>query len=99
MCQVYKRQIPEGLEIDHLCRVRNCINPEHLEAVTQRENFLRGIAVKTHCKRGHEYSAENTRVYHRARHCRLCDKLRVYKDGKKLKLSDIDKKKTAYVAG
>ena len=58
--------IPEGLTIDHLCRVRLCVNPAHLEPVTQSENVLRGQAppalnaVKTHCKRGHEFTEENT---------------------------------------
>ena len=52
--------IPDGLELDHLCRVRNCVNPEHLEPVTGRVNTLRGEspaaqnARKTHCVRGHE---------------------------------------------
>ena len=58
--------IPEGLSIDHLCRNRACCNPAHLEIVTHRENCLRGVsfaavnAAKTHCKRGHEFTPENT---------------------------------------
>ncbi len=58
--------IPSGLDIDHLCRVRLCVNPAHLEAVTRRENLLRGntiiarCAAVTHCPRGHEYTPENT---------------------------------------
>jgi hypothetical protein len=58
--------IPEGLTIDHLCRVRHCINPAHLEAVPMVVNTLRGISVpainarKTHCIRGHEFTPENT---------------------------------------
>lgn len=58
--------IPAGLQIDHLCRVRLCCCPWHLEAVTQRENILRGEGItavcarKTHCPRGHEFSADNT---------------------------------------
>ena len=53
--------IPEGLQIDHLCRVRACINPSHMEPVTQRTNILRGEAIsaknakKTTCPRGHPY--------------------------------------------
>jgi hypothetical protein len=71
--------IPEGLSLDHLCRARDCVNPEHLEPVTHRENCLRSAgptainAAKTHCIRGHEFTPENTIV--RAggsRNCREC---------------------------
>jgi HNH endonuclease len=72
--------IPPGLEMDHLCRTRNCVNPEHLEPVTHRENILRGVsppalhARKTHCPQGHEYTAENTLVSspRGVRVCRTC---------------------------
>lgn len=58
--------IPEGLVIDHLCRTPRCVNPGHLEPVTQRENVLRGDsphaqnARKTHCPQGHPYDNGNT---------------------------------------
>lgn len=61
--------IPEGLVIDHLCRVRRCVNPEHMEPVTHGENNLRGIgpaavhAAQTHCIRGHEFTPENTYIW------------------------------------
>lgn len=61
--------IPEGLEIDHLCRNRACVNVEHLEPVTRRENILRGVSMtaqharKTHCKQGHPFTPENTYIY------------------------------------
>lgn len=72
--------IPEGLVIDHLCGVRECVNPSHLEPVTQRENVLRSYrtqasinAGKTHCKRGHEFTEANTLIYATgSRACRQC---------------------------
>lgn len=73
--------IPDGMQLDHLCRVRHCVNPEHLEPVTNRENSLRGIgptainAAKTHCKRGHEFTPENTYRDAKGRMCRACKKL------------------------
>lgn len=57
--------IPDGLKIDHLCRVLHCVNPTHLEVVTQRENIMRGVgeasihAKKTHCENGHPLSGDN----------------------------------------
>ena len=52
--------IPEGLELDHLCRVRNCVNPAHMEPVTHAENMRRGAhALKTHCPREHPYAGGN----------------------------------------
>ena len=70
--------IPEGLQIDHLCRNRKCWNPNHLEPVTQAENARRGFwSLKTHCNRGHAYDEENTYVNpsgHRV--CRACIKIR-----------------------
>lgn len=68
MYEKYKGPIPKGLQLDHLCRVRNCVNPDHLEPVTGKENVLRGEgfaavnAKKTHCIHGHEFDEENT--YH-----------------------------------
>lgn len=74
--------IPDGLVIDHLCRVRHCFNPSHLEPVTARENTLRGEGVlvnkrKTHCPRGHEYTLENTSINSRGwRICKACEVVR-----------------------
>ena|SRR5215831_2236795 len=77
-------QIPPGLVIDHLCRVRHCVNPTHMEPVTDRVNVVeRGTglaaqrAVQTHCIHGHEFTPENTRVHSHSgtRYCRICDVL------------------------
>lgn len=72
-------EIPEGMVIDHLCRNRACVNPEHLQPVTNRVNVLRGdgpTAVnyrKTHCKRGHALVGSNLRSRTtRGRECREC---------------------------
>jgi hypothetical protein len=73
-----KGLIPEGLVIDHLCRIPACVNPDHLEAVTVRENILRGVGItaqnvkKTSCPQGHPYDRENTYVRGRRRTCRTC---------------------------
>lgn len=70
--------IPAGLTIDHLCRVRRCVNPAHLEAVTFRENVLRGVgptaqeARQTHCKYGHPLTEENLLRSRQGRKCKLC---------------------------
>lgn len=71
--------IPAGLVLDHLCRVRHCVNPAHLEPVTNRENILRGDTVpaknaaKTHCAQGHPYDDANTiNRPNGHRRCRAC---------------------------
>lgn len=70
--------IPNGLQLDHLCRVHACVNPDHLEPVTNRENVLRGVgtsavnARKTHCIHGHPLSGDNLMVYGSWRKCRTC---------------------------
>ena len=69
--------IPDGLTIDHLCRNRACVNPKHLEPVSNRINALRGFggahcSAKTHCPQGHVYDLFNTRYYRGHRYCRMC---------------------------
>lgn len=79
-----KGPIPEGLVLDHLCRTTLCVNPDHLEAVTQYANVLRGDgwggvnSRKTHCPQGHPYDESNTYVQPSTggRVCRTCDRAR-----------------------
>lgn len=70
--------IPDGYQIDHLCRNHSCVRPEHLQAVTHTENQLRGVAFsgmnarKTHCVNGHELTPENSYGYKGRRQCKTC---------------------------
>mgnify|MGYP001584480564 CR=1 FL=1 len=84
---MYKGEILKGVETDHLCRVRSCVNPAHLEMVTHQINILRGEspaakhAKKTHCPYGHAYDAANTLRYIKSngmfrRVCRTCRRKR-----------------------
>lgn len=77
--QLERGPIPEGADLDHLCRNPSCVRPDHLEPVTHRENVLRGTgasarnARKTHCSKGHEFTAANTgRSRRGVRFCRTC---------------------------
>jgi len=80
--ELFRGPIPEDMQIDHLCRNRGCVNPDHMRVVTLKENVLAGIGItalnakKTHCPQGHPYDAENTyRGVKGERKCRECNKI------------------------
>lgn len=85
---LFKGEIPKSMCIDHLCRNRICVNPEHLEVVTLVENVMRGEsqharnARKTHCKNGHEFTKENTYIHPQRgnRHCKECPRVSLLKN-------------------
>ena len=82
--ELHKGPIPDGLEVDHVCRVRHCVNPQHLELVTHAENLRRGDMfdigsinrTKTHCPHGHEYTEANTYYDKKGRQCRACRQIK-----------------------
>jgi Pyruvate/2-oxoacid:ferredoxin oxidoreductase delta subunit len=79
--EIHKGPIPVGLEVDHICNMKGCVNPDHLQALTSRQNQMRTNSPiaqnsrKTHCHKGHEFTPENT-VKHSGggRECRECRK-------------------------
>ncbi len=73
--ELVKGNIPSFMVCDHLCNNRNCVNPDHIEIKTNKENIQRGIShngTKTHCPQGHPYTEENTYRHKGGRHCREC---------------------------
>lgn len=82
--EFFVKPVPKGLELDHLCRNRLCVNPDHLEAVTKKVNIQRGKGIsalnskKTLCPKGHKYDEENTKFGKNSfggtyRYCRKCN--------------------------
>lgn len=73
--------IPDGNDLDHLCRNRWCVRPDHQEPATRRLNLLRGQTITarnaavTHCPNGHLYDMFNTYFYHNRRYCRACNNI------------------------
>ena len=83
--EIHQGDIPTGYQIDHLCRTPKCVNPSHLEAVTPKENTLRGKSSRlrkqrTHCKRGHSLAEHGRERLKKGRDnpytwCTLCNKI------------------------
>ena len=94
--ELFVGKIPKGMTIDHKCRNRSCVNPKHLRVMSFKENNAIGNspsainARKTHCKRGHEFTKENTYINQKGeRHCRTCFNMLMRNYRKKLKLAQI----------
>lgn len=84
------QQIPDGFELDHLCRRTLCVNPDHLEPVTHQENVRRGALVKDHCRRGHLYTRDNTSyASNGGRVCKACRRLKYALGGRNARWSDL----------
>lgn len=88
---IFVGDVPDGLELDHVCRNHGCVNPAHLEPVTHKENMRRSpVAVwvvrraKTHCPHGHPYSGDNLITWGGFRYCRTCQNK--YKNAYKKKI-------------
>lgn len=81
--EILKGAVSSELQLDHLCRNRACVNPDHLEPVSPKINVLRGEglaaknAKKTHCPKNHEYSKENTYILRNHRYCKECSRMKL----------------------
>ena len=99
----YKGVIPEGLVVHHTCNQSICVNPDHLEAISQRENVMKGVGItafnarKTHCKHGHVFNKLNTihrmsKYGHAGRGCRQCKlkSMKKWRDKNKVVQNPVD---------
>jgi hypothetical protein len=90
MYEQYVGPIPEGLEIDHLCRRKRCCCPDHLEPVSHAENVRRAVGIRTECERGHPWTTENVSNDGRCRLCRNAAKRRYVERKRTVCGEDVD---------
>lgn len=103
---ISKGPVTDGLSLDHLCRVRHCVNPDHLEAVTQKENCLRSEICLTTinvrkplCKNGHEFDLVVTSGGRPpSRGCSICIKAGKIRDYQKNKVRQIERQRQRRIA-
>lgn len=92
--EAYKQKIPANKQIDHLCMNKSCVNPEHLEAVTSKENtqrYFKSINIDSYCKNGHKRTPDNTYLTGKTRCCKICRKnaSATYRERKSLERSGL----------
>lgn len=86
--ELFVGPIPEGHHVDHMCKNKSCVRPDHLQVLTHFENSGQGRRDKTHCPYGHEYSESNTYRHIGRRHCKTChvEWERIYRKERKMNM-------------
>lgn len=92
--EAFNGEIPPGLQIDHLCMNKSCVNPAHLQIVTSKENtqrYFKSINIDSYCKNGHKRTPDNTFLTGKTRYCKICRKnaSAAYRERKSLERSGL----------